>query len=97
MNTHYGPGDRDTSLGLSRTQYMDINHSRDNLYIHNNRAHQAPVTAAVDGVPNRFQHQQQQTMPMNGMGFNPLHAMNQNQLQQVQLQLMQMEFARMQV
>nr|VWO97331.1 Uncharacterized protein [Ganoderma boninense] len=67
-----------------------------NLYIHNNRARQAPVTAAVDGIPNRFQHQQQQAMHTNGMGFNPLHAMNQNQLQQVQLQLMQMEFARMQ-
>ncbi|PIL36794.1 hypothetical protein GSI_00484 [Ganoderma sinense ZZ0214-1] len=67
-----------------------------NLYIHNNRARQAPVTAAVDGIPNRFQHQQQQAMHMNGMAFNPLHAMNQNQLQQVQLQLMQMEFARMQ-
>ena len=68
-----------------------------NLYIQNNRPRQAPVTAAVDGIPNRFQQQQQQAMNMSGMGFNPLHAMNQNQLQQVQLQLMQMELARMQV
>lgn len=69
-----------------------------NLYIQN-RSRQAPVTAAVDGIPNRFQ-QQQQSMNMNGgMPFNPLMntAMSQNQLQQVQLQLMQMEFARMQV
>ncbi|KAI0723345.1 hypothetical protein C8Q76DRAFT_392140 [Earliella scabrosa] len=69
-----------------------------NLYVQN-RSRQAPVTAAVDGIPNRFQHQQQQAMAMNGgMPFNPLMspAMNQNQLQQVQLQLMQMELARMQ-
>ena len=71
-----------------------------NLYIQN-RSRQAPVTAAVDGIPNRFQHQQQQSMNMNGGGmqFHPMMspAMTQNQLQQVQLQLMQMEFARMQV
>ncbi|KAI0773899.1 hypothetical protein C8Q74DRAFT_1418598 [Fomes fomentarius] len=69
-----------------------------NLYIQN-RSRQAPVTAAVDGIPNRFQQQQQQSVNMNGgMPFNPLMntAMSQNQLQQVQLQLMQMEFARMQ-
>ncbi|TBU48469.1 hypothetical protein BD309DRAFT_853820 [Dichomitus squalens] len=65
-----------------------------NLYIQNNRLRQAPVTAAVDGIPNRFQQQQQHVMNMNGMGYN--YAMNQNQLQQVQLQLMQMELARMQ-
>ena len=72
-----------------------------NLYIHNGRNRQAPLTAAVDGIPNRFQQQQQQhSMNMNGgMQFNPLMspAMTQNQLQQVQLQLMQMELARMQV
>ncbi|KAI9001227.1 hypothetical protein BD414DRAFT_505012 [Trametes punicea] len=70
-----------------------------NLYIQNGRAHQAPLTAAVDGIPNRFQQQQQQAMNRNGgMSFNPLMspAMAQNQLQQVQLQLMQMELARMQ-
>ncbi|KAH9894296.1 hypothetical protein C8Q73DRAFT_647148 [Cubamyces lactineus] len=71
-----------------------------NLYIHNGRNRQAPLTAAVDGIPNRFQQQQQQhSMNMNGgMQFNPLMspAMTQNQLQQVQLQLMQMELARMQ-
>ncbi|KAL7282139.1 hypothetical protein ACG7TL_003608 [Trametes sanguinea] len=73
-----------------------------NLYIQNGRARQAPLTAAVDGIPNRFQQQQQQSMNVNmsgGMPFNPLMspAMAQNQLQQVQLQLMQMELARMQV
>ncbi|KAI0751390.1 hypothetical protein C8Q80DRAFT_1098084 [Daedaleopsis nitida] len=69
-----------------------------NLYIQNARSRQAPVTAAVDGIPNRFQHQQQHTMNMNAQPFNPMlsQAMAQNQLQQVQLQLMQMEFARMQ-
>ncbi|KAI0637837.1 hypothetical protein C8Q77DRAFT_1214822 [Trametes polyzona] len=70
-----------------------------NLYIQNGRARQAPLTAAVDGIPNRFQQQQQQAMNVNGgMQFNPLMspAMAQNQLQQVQLQLMQMELARMQ-
>ncbi|KAI0356606.1 hypothetical protein OH77DRAFT_1535741 [Trametes cingulata] len=71
-----------------------------NLYIQNARSRQAPLTAAVDGIPNRFQQQQQQAMNMNGSGmpFNPLMspAMAQNQLQQVQLQLMQMELARMQ-
>ncbi len=77
-----------------------------NMYIQNGRTRQAPLTAAVDGIPNRFlqqqqqQQQQQQSMNMNGsMNFNPLMspAMAQNQLQQVQLQLMQMELARMQV
>lgn len=73
-----------------------------NMYIQNSRPRQAPLTAAVDGIPNRFlqQQQQQQSMNMNGgMNFNPLMspAMAQNQLQQVQLQLMQMELARMQV
>ncbi|OJT13558.1 hypothetical protein TRAPUB_9912 [Trametes pubescens] len=76
-----------------------------NMYIQNGRTRQAPLTAAVDGIPNRFlqqqqqQQQQQQSMNMNGsMNFNPLMspAMAQNQLQQVQLQLMQMELARMQ-
>ena len=32
-----------------------------NLYIQNGRARQAPLTAAVDGIPNRFQQQQQQS------------------------------------
>ena len=67
-----------------------------NLYIQN-RPRQAPMTAAVDGIPNRFQQQQQAFnagMPFN-MNMSP--AMNQNQLQQVQLQLMQLELARMQV
>lgn len=75
-----------------------------NLYIQNARSRQAPVTAAVDGIPNRFLQQQQHHMPVNGgmngnAPFSPLMtpAMAQNQLQQVQLQLMQMEFARMQV
>lgn len=70
-----------------------------NMYIQN-RTRQAPLTAAVDGIPNRFlQQQQQQQQSMNMNGFNPLMspAMAQNQLQQVQLQLMQMELARMQV
>ena len=52
---------------------------------------------AASNKPPLGQQQQQQAMNMSGMGFNPLHAMNQNQLQQVQLQLMQMELARMQV
>lgn len=64
-----------------------------NLYVQSRPRH-APMTAAVDGIPNRFQQQQQQSM--NGMPFN-MPPMNQNQLQQVQLQLMQMEFARLQV
>lgn len=71
-----------------------------NLYIHNNRSRQAPLTASVDGMPNRFQHQQQQPRNMNGgMQYNQHMSpvMAQNQLQQVQLQLMQMELARMQV
>ena len=40
-----------------------------NLYIQNARSRQAPVTAAVDGIPNRFLQQQQQHMPANG-GMN---------------------------
>ncbi|KAH9853734.1 hypothetical protein C2E23DRAFT_884402 [Lenzites betulinus] len=71
-----------------------------NMYIQSGRARQAPLTAAVDGIPNRFQQQQQQhSMNMNGGSqYNQLMspAMAQNQLQQVQLQLMQMELARMQ-
>ncbi|KAI0829479.1 hypothetical protein BC628DRAFT_1417192 [Trametes gibbosa] len=70
-----------------------------NMYIQNGRARQAPLTAAVDGIPNRFQQQQQHSMNMNGgLPYNQLMspAMAQNQLQQVQLQLMQMELARMQ-
>ncbi|KAH9943092.1 uncharacterized protein BXZ73DRAFT_87507 [Epithele typhae] len=66
-----------------------------NLYVQNH-PRQAPMTAAVDGIPNRFQHQQQHTMN-GGMPFNMNpNNMNSAQLQQVQLQLMQMELARMQ-
>ena len=61
-----------------------------NLYVQD-RSRQVPMTAAVDGIPNRFQQQQQQSM--HGVPFN----MSQSQMQQVQLQLMQMELARMQV
>ena len=63
-----------------------------NLYIHNNMNHmQHPMTAAVDGAANRFA--QQQMMGMNGGAFmDP-----QMQMQALQLQMMQMEIARLQV
>lgn len=63
-----------------------------NLYIHNNMNHmqQHPMTAAVDGVANRFT--QQQMMGLNGNGYvDP-----QVQMQALQLQMMQMEIARLQ-
>ena len=91
-DNYYPPEEEEDELSNMMSQ---------NLYIQNARSRQAPVTAAVDGIPNRFQHQQQQSYNMNGGGmpFNNMMspAMTQNQLQQVQLQLMQMEFARMQV
>ncbi|TFK93898.1 hypothetical protein K466DRAFT_477650 [Polyporus arcularius HHB13444] len=92
MEDNYYPPEEEEEDELS-------NMMSQNLYIQNQRSRQAPVTAAVDGIPNRFQHQQQH-MNMNGGGmqYNNMMspAMTQNQLQQVQLQLMQLEFARMQ-
>ncbi|EKM59700.1 uncharacterized protein PHACADRAFT_250370 [Phanerochaete carnosa HHB-10118-sp] len=64
-----------------------------NLYVHNNVNHmqQHPMTAAVDGAANRFS--QQQMMGMNSGNFmDP-----QVQMQALQLQMMQMEIARLQV
>ncbi|KAH9951794.1 hypothetical protein B0H21DRAFT_818221 [Amylocystis lapponica] len=66
------------------------------LYINNNRHHQPAMTAAVDGVGNRFSMQQSMGAN-NGMGYNPLTpAAAQNQLQALQLQMMQMEITRLQ-
>lgn len=63
-----------------------------NVYMHNNGNHmQHPMTAAVDGAVNRFA--QQQMMNMNGGGFMDPQA----QMQALQLQMMQMEIARLQV
>ena len=69
-----------------------------NLYVHNNmnhmqHQHQHPMTAAVDGAANRFA--QQQMMGMNGGGAAFMDP--QMQMQALQLQMMQMEIARLQV
>lgn len=64
-----------------------------NMYIPNNGNHmqqQHPMTAAVDGATNRFA--QQQLMGMSGGYMDP-----QAQMQALQLQMMQMEIARLQV
>lgn len=70
-----------------------------NLYIRNNaaRIHQHPMTAAVDGAANRFAHQQVTGMMSPGMNFPMTPAAAQTQLQALQLQMMQMEIARLQV
>lgn len=64
-----------------------------NMYIHNNGNHmqQHPMTAAVDGAANRFS--QQQLMGVNVGGYMDPQA----QMQALQLQMMQMEIARLQV
>ena len=64
-----------------------------NMYMHNNANHmqQHPMTAAVDGAANRFA--QQQMLGMNTGGFMDPQA----QMQALQLQMMQMEIARLQV
>ena len=68
-----------------------------NLYIHNANRMQQPMTAAVDGTANRFAHQQ--TMGMGAAApMSPfLGNANQAQLQALQLQMMQVELARLQV
>lgn len=70
-----------------------------NLYIRNNaaRIHQHPMTAAVDGAANRFAQQQNTGMMSPGMNFPMTPAAAQTQLQALQLQMMQMEIARLQV
>ena len=68
-----------------------------NMYINKvpNRMQQAPMTAAVDGGANRFAHQQ--GMNMNGsVPMSPFMSA-QSQMQTLQLQMMQMEIARLQV
>lgn len=64
-----------------------------NMYTHNNNVNhmQHPMTAAVDGAANRFA--QQQILGMNTGGFMDPQA----QMQALQLQMMQMEIARLQV
>ena len=62
-----------------------------NLYINGSQhRYQQPMTAAVDGATNRFA--QQQLMGVSGGYMDP-----QAQMQALQLQMMQMEIARLQV
>lgn len=67
-----------------------------NMFINNTARMQAPRTAAVDGGANRFA-QQQHGMGMHGAAHMNPYMSAQSQMQTLQLQMMQMEIARLQV
>lgn len=83
----YSPPMHSSAFPEEEDEFADM--VSQNPYMHNNVNHmQHPMTAAVDGAVNRFAQQQL----MAGGFMDP-----QAQMQALQLQMMQMEIARLQV
>ena len=87
----YSPPMYSGSFPEEEEEFADV--VSQNIYTHNNVGNhmQHPMTAAVDGAANRFS--QQQMMGANIGGYMDPQA----QMQALQLQMMQMEIARLQV